>query len=273
MGPEGTFMALRYDAQWHQNVVSSRSLRRGSGAFRFGMVLFSLWLSGCATSTPAPQAGPTDTSDAASLFRWGHEAAKQGDTVRAEQYLSMALDRGFDEKKVLPIMLRVCLSSHRLRAALNHAERYLREHPDDQSLRYLVATIHLSLGQVDQAHVDLNHLLHINPANANAHYLLGVLESSGVSSTRANAHFREYLKLAPQGEHVAEVKSRITDLAVRSDLETPVADDDAAASSEHPVMHAVPLRDSVQASQPESPWFDDRATEPKPARSLEGQQP
>jgi len=94
---ECTFMSLQYNAQRHQNVTRSRPSWRGSGAFRFGMVLSSLRLSGCAASTLAPQPGPKDTSSAAELFRWGHEVAKQGDTARAEQYLSTALDRVFDE--------------------------------------------------------------------------------------------------------------------------------------------------------------------------------
>lgn len=180
-------------------------------------------LCGCGASAP-PSAEligeKTESTDATELFRRGRAAAERGDTVRAEQYLSMAIEHGYSEQKVLPIMLRVCLSSSRLRAALNHAEPYLREHPNDQGLRYLVATIHLGLGQLDEARFELRHVLRVDPNHAKAHYLLGVLES-GNDTEQALEHFRRYLELVPTGAHALEVKSRMMDLAVRGDLGRP----------------------------------------------------
>ena len=231
-------------------------------ALRFWMiVLFSLWLPGCGESALAPPASPssdTSVSDATELFRRGQQAASQGDTVRAEQYLTMALERGFDEKKVLLVMLRACLSSNRLRAALDHAERYLREHPDEQSLRYLVATLHLSLGQLEQARIDLTHLVRVNSKNANAHYLLGVLESAGTNPERAGEHFRTYLELASSGEHAAEVRSRLTDLAVRAELDPSVASHDESAFSQAASSRAA--QSSVEVpSMADAAWFGDTA--------------
>jgi len=220
------------------------------------IVLLSLWLPSCGTATPVPRAGPgADTTDSTELFRRGQAAAKQGDTVRAEQYLSMALERGFDDKKVLPIMLHVCLSSNRLRAALNHAERYLREHPDDQNLRYLAATIQLGLGQTEQAQIALNHLLRINSKNANAHYLLGVLESAGSGPTRANQHFLEYLRLAPDGEHAAEVRSRLTDLDVRANLDAPVTSHDESGFADGGSKKSIPALPQNAPASANSAWF------------------
>lgn len=185
----------------------------------FGLFLPALSLLGCGAGASPQTAVSRDSArrNAVELFQRGEQAAKQGDTVRAEQYLSMALDRGFDKKRVLPIMLRVCLSGSRLRAALNHAEPYLLENPHDRRLRYLVATIHLGLGQLDDARTDLNQLLRADPNNANAHYLLGVLES-GARVQQAPKYFRKYLELAPQGERSVEVRSRLSDLGVRLDL-------------------------------------------------------
>lgn len=186
-----------------------------------GTILSALLLAGCGASAVTPAESATDkaeTTDASTLFHQGEQAAQSGDTVRAEQYLTMALERGYSEKKVLPIMLRVCLSSSRLRAALNHAQAYLREHTEDESLRYLVATIHLGLGQLDEARLELNHILRVNHNNPRAHYLLGVLES-GADTEQASAHFHKYLAIAPSGEHALEVKSRLTDLAVQRDLD------------------------------------------------------
>lgn len=175
-----------------------------------------------------PETRPKDSS--VELFSKGRSAAEQGDTVRAEQYLTMALEQGFDQKKILPLMLKVCLSSSRLRSALNHAEPYLREHPRDQGLRYLVATIHLGLGQVNEARIDLHHLLQQSPANADALYLLGVLES-GINGEAAARYFRRYLELDPQGEHAAESQSRLTDLSVRASLKAGTGDSFEASGS------------------------------------------
>lgn len=219
-----------------------------------GTALSIALLAGCGGSAlqPAEDAGKAETRSGAELFRRGEEAAKQGDTVRAEQYLSMALERGYSEKQVLPIMLRVCLSSSRLRAALNHAEPYLREHPNDQSLRYLVATIHLGLGQLDEARFELGHILRVDPNYPKAHYLLGVLESGGNSDVAA-LHFRKYLEVAPTGEHAVEVRSRLTDLAVRSDLGRPrqlIA-----------VEHATPATQTAEVPSPASDhWFGESST-------------
>ena len=159
------------------------------------LVLFALAPPACAANaTPPPNNTVSTEQDAAELFRRGKRAAEQGDTVRAEQYLSLARDRGFDERKILPTLLRVCLSSSRLRAALNHAEPFLREHPDDQNLRYLVATIQMGLGQLDEARALLNYVLHINPNNARAHYLLGVLES-GTNAAKATKYLRNVVQV------------------------------------------------------------------------------
>jgi tetratricopeptide (TPR) repeat protein len=240
----------------------------------FGLFWAALSLSGCgagATARPAAVSSDSASRNAAELFSHGEEAAKQGDTVRAEQYLSMALDRGFDEKRVLPIMLRVCLSSSRLRAALNHAEPYLRENPNDRRLRYLVATIHLGLGQLDDARIDLNHLLRLDPNDANAHYLLGVLES-GAQVKQAPKYFRKYLKLAPQGEHAVEVRSRLTDLAVRVDLSqnlVPLPTEATLAPRAAPGGEPADLAKSPQSD--DVAWFGSSARSTDSGPSKEGE--
>ena len=162
---------------------------------------------------PAPT---SHAEQAQALFQRGREAAERGDSVRAEQYLSLALERGYDAERVLPVLLGVCLASSRLRAALDHAEPYLRDHPEAQALRYLVATIHAGLGQTDEARLALEQLLRTNPNSGDAHYLLGILDSEG-NAPSARAHFRTYLDVAPQGEHAAEVRSRLAELAIRDE--------------------------------------------------------
>lgn len=174
---------------------------------------------GCASTTPnlPPAANVTFRDDeAASLFQRGQAAARRGDSVRAEQYLSLAIDRGYDVERALPLLLQVCLSSSRLRSALDHAEPYLRDHPDAEALRYLVATIHVGLAQTSEARVELEQLLRANADSSDAHYLLGVLDSDGdVDSART--HFRAYLDVAPKGERAPEVRSRLAELAIREE--------------------------------------------------------
>lgn len=192
--------------------------RRTFALLPFALILAVAGLTACGATAPRVPKDPSTESGertAAELFRIGKLAADRGDTVRAEQYLAMSLERGFDEAKVLPIMLRVCLSSSRVRAALNYAEHYLREHPDDVHLRYLVATLHLGLRQYQEARLNLQHLLRVAPNNADAYYLLGILESD-TDDAEAVRDFRKYLELAPHGQHSKEVDSRLTDLMVRS---------------------------------------------------------
>jgi tetratricopeptide (TPR) repeat protein len=190
---------------------------RQFGLFATGLLLAGL--SGCSSATPEarlPPASATNAEQAQALFQRGREAADRGDSVRAEQYFSLALERGYDSSRVLPLLLRVCLASSRLRATLDHAEPYLRDHPEAEALRYLVATIHAGLGQTADAHLELEQLLRTNPNSADGHYLLGILDSDTDASS-ARAHFRSYLDVTPGGEHAAEVRGRLAELAVRDE--------------------------------------------------------
>src|SRR5262245_23776335 len=95
-------------------------------------------VSGCgAAPEPASpaKAAPKRPEEPEALFESGRRAAERGDALRAEQYLALALERGYDRGKVVRLLVEVCVRSSRLRAALLHAEPYLRDHPDDHELR------------------------------------------------------------------------------------------------------------------------------------------
>lgn len=162
---------------------------------------------------PAPQKTPTVAEGAEAFLAQGHVALKRGDSIRAEQYFVLALENNVPAEKVIGPLLRSCLSSARLRAALNYAEPYLRDHPDADSLRYLVATIQLSLGQRQAATRGAKTLLYRNPDFADGHYLLGVL--SGSNGEDARRHFESYLALAPHGSHSGEIENYLAELSVR----------------------------------------------------------
>ena len=150
--------------------------------------------------------------------------------MRAEQYLELAIDKGYDRRRALPVLLSVCLSSGRLRAALNYAEPELRLRPDDAELRYLVASIHLGLGQREEARDELEQLLRSHPNQTAALYLLGLVEADDFGeNTSAREYFQRYLSEAPRGIHAREVRNRLGGLDARraaaSTTTTPALDD------------------------------------------------
>lgn len=176
-------------------------------------VLFVLTLlCGCATTSKHNAAAPsTDASNVAALLAKGREAAARGDAVRAEQYLSLAIKRGADKGEVLPVLLRSCLRSSHLRAALNHAQPYLLEHPEDDALRFLVATIHVGLGQRAAARRELELLLDRSPRDPDGHYLLGILDAD-FDAPAAKSHFEAAIKDTKDEDQRVEVQSRLAEL-------------------------------------------------------------
>ena len=196
--------------------------RIGPSRFTLPIVplLFALCVLACGTATLPPsavapgQVAP-DQQPPDVLFAVGDEAAKRGDNVRAEQYLLLAIQRGYDRGVVLPVLLSVCISSMHLRAALDHAESYLLEHPDADDLRYLVATIQIGLKQRDEARGELERLLRRNPGHADSHFLLGILYAE-FEAEAAREHLRLYISAAPHGRHIAEAQSRLADLGLPS---------------------------------------------------------
>jgi tetratricopeptide (TPR) repeat protein len=173
-------------------------------------------ISGCASTTAKSPRTADGTYSANWSFAQGEAAAARGDTVRAEQYFALAEERGYDSHKVLARLLSVCLKSSRLRAALNHAEPYLQDHPEDHDLRYLVASIYAGLGEPEKARSELERLLRDDPEHADGQFLLATLEIDGEPAS-ARAHFREYLALAPHGDHAADVRGRLRELALEED--------------------------------------------------------
>jgi tetratricopeptide (TPR) repeat protein len=180
------------------------------------VVVLSLPACGSAVQAPASTASPDSgrAEHAAWLFAQGTAAAARGDSVRAEQYLTLARDRGYPAERVLPALLKVCLGSSRLRAALDYAEPHLRQHPEQDALRFLVANIHVGLGQPDEALAELGRLTDRNPQFEEAYFLRALLLAER-DATAAIEALRTYLDLAPRGEHAAEARGRLSELLVR----------------------------------------------------------
>ncbi len=177
--------------------------------------------SGCAH---APQAYASDlraelaSITADELFAIAISYATSGDLLRAEQYLVASLDRGYDSSSVVTWLVRVCVASSRYQSALRHSGDYLREHPDDWSLRLVIASIHEALGDPMAAQLELERIVEARPNEALPHFRLAMLYH-GRDSTRARAteHLREYLRLEPNGSHAAAARATLIKAGNASD--------------------------------------------------------
>jgi tetratricopeptide (TPR) repeat protein len=171
--------------------------------------LLAVLLQACAlSSAPSAAVRPGPTPSASELFARGMQLAARGDALRAEQYLLLARRAGHPEQRVIVPLVRVCIASSRLRAALGHAEPFLRRHPETWQLRYLTAAIHLALERPAEALGELRRILRARPDAAQAHYLMAVTLRDGLGDADgAQASFERYLRHAPRGEHAREALS------------------------------------------------------------------
>jgi tetratricopeptide (TPR) repeat protein len=179
------------------------------------VVVAAATATGCAAAQPpTPVADGIQTiqreSTADKLLARGKAFASAGDLTRAEQYLVAALDAGADEKRTLPLLMRVCVEAKRYRVALDYAEPRLERDPDDVDLRYLVATLQRAVGNDEAAEETLEQAIAQRPGDADLHFALAsVLHDGKRSPKKADDHFREYLRLAPRGRHVAEARGSL----------------------------------------------------------------
>lgn len=133
-----------------------------------------------------------------------------GDTTRAEDYLTAALDQGADPKQVLPLLLEICVQTGRYRSAIQHAETHLRRHPDDTRTRFVLGTLYAAIGETKDAKTALEEVVAQRPDEPAAQYALAVLcRDSDNDVVAADLHFREYLRIEPQGSHAEEARASL----------------------------------------------------------------
>jgi tetratricopeptide (TPR) repeat protein len=144
------------------------------------------------------------------LLERGRAFYAVGDLTRAEQYLAAALQSGADERKVMPLLMKVCIEDRKYRVALDYGENTLKRHPSDHRLRFLVASLYVATGENPKAKQHLEQLLSANPQEAEAHYVYAVLlKDSEENLLEADRHFREYLRLQPHGAHAEEARGSL----------------------------------------------------------------
>ena len=172
------------------------------------LIVFAL--SACGGSGLREGSPPTDpVADVSKeqLFDTGMSFASQGDFVRAEQYLAAAGARGYDETQLIGPLVRVCVAASRLRQALLYAEPYLRRHPDDWRLRFVVAAIQLGLDRVADAKTALERVVTAAPDAPEPHFALATLLRERMrDEPGSKPHFERYLALAPTGPHADEAR-------------------------------------------------------------------
>lgn len=163
-------------------------------------------LVGCAHGGVGPGQGRTALT-ADQLLQVADAAAGMGDSLRAQQYLGAALQAGANETKVVPRLLKLYIADGQYRVAIDHAEHYLRRHPEERELRLLLSTLYTAVGEHERAVAEYERVLARAPNDAYAHFALAsLLHDQGGASLRADEHFRAYLTLEPNGTHAAEAR-------------------------------------------------------------------
>lgn len=151
-----------------------------------------------------------EENEPSKLFERGKAFHAIGDLTRAEQYYAAAMQSGYPEAKVLPLLLRVCIEGNHYQVAIDYAEPVLKKTPADHKLRLLVASLYTAVGQHSKARAHYERVLVDHPDEATAHYALGVLlRDEFHDRVGADLHFREYLRVAPDGAHVEEAKGSL----------------------------------------------------------------
>jgi len=146
----------------------------------------------------------------AKLTARGRAFASIGDTTRAREYFDAALEAGGDERELTPLLLTVCVRDGRYRLAIDYAEQYLRKHPEDLRMRFVLGTLRAGVGEPTLAEAAFLKVLQKNPEHSEAEYALAVLlRDQRNDLLGADSHFRAYLKLRPDGEHSEEAKSSL----------------------------------------------------------------
>lgn len=144
------------------------------------------------------------------LFEKGKQFHAVGDLTRAEQYYAAALEQGYPAEAVLVPLLKVCNEAKRFQVGIDYAEPVLNKNPRNYRLRLIVASFYRAIGHLARARGHYEVALTDQPEDPTAHYLLAVLLRDEFRDlVNADKHFREYLRLAPEGPHAEEARGSL----------------------------------------------------------------
>jgi Tfp pilus assembly protein PilF len=180
---------------------------------RRAILIAGLLAAGCTHAASDPAAGPAalrkgQTID--ELYDRGRAFAMIGDLTRGEQYLSAALEHGADPQKVLPPLVHICVEAGRYRVAADYVHAYMGAAGESADLHMLYGLLEAAIGDVEVARREYETAIRLHPDDGTVHYALAVLlRSALLDPDGSNAEFREYLRLAPHGEHAAEARAAL----------------------------------------------------------------
>lgn len=165
---------------------------------------------GQSSSKPPRTAAEEKAETAASLVEQGRAYAEIGDGLRAQEYFASALKAGADEKVVLPLLLRACVSQKNYRLAAEYAEAALAREPRNARLRLLAGTLHASVGDSTRSRERLEQAAAELEGEPEVQFTVAVsFRDDANDVVNADKYFRRYLALAPNGEHADEAKSSL----------------------------------------------------------------
>lgn len=106
----------------------------------------------------------------------------------------------------------VCVKGGRYRSAIQHAENHLHRHPGDVRTHLMVGALYAAIEEPDHAteHLEVVVAKPLPPPellHGEAHYYLAVVARGRKDWVGADKHFREYLRIEPNGKHVEEAQS------------------------------------------------------------------
>lgn len=195
--------------------MRSRPSRTG---FLPSILLFALVAvaggAGLSACTPAhsPVSKAPTAKAAEQMVEKAEAFANAGETIRAEQYFSAALDMGAPPHQVLPRLVSVCVRAGRFRSAVAHAAPYLRQEPENVELRYLIATLYSGLGEARRAKRELELVLARDPRHTPALRLAGDLAVTRGDYDAAVQLLGAYLELEPNGPEATRVREDLAQI-------------------------------------------------------------
>ena len=177
------------------------------------VVLGALTALGCGATTTNGATKNTAASplkDPAVLVEQGEAFAGAGDFTRAQQYFAAAIAAGGKSSAILPQLLKACIAGGDLRLAAEYAENELARNPDDAHLRFVTGALQAQIGNRPGARDHLAQAARELRADASVQFSVATFFRDDMQDRiEADPYFREYLRLAPTGEHAAEARGSL----------------------------------------------------------------
>jgi tetratricopeptide (TPR) repeat protein len=188
-------------------------MQRIFSAFVIATALFAV---GCGASAvnnaDTKHAGPkySPLKDPAVMTEYADAFAEGGDFTRAQQYYTAALAAGGKSSVIMPRLLKACIASGDLRLATEYAEQELSRNPDDAHLRFVTGALQAQIGDRPAARRHLATAASQMKQNAKVQFAVATFFRDDMGDrAEADPYFREYLRLAPNGEHAAEARGSL----------------------------------------------------------------